>query len=325
MPLDMRSSADVVQMEGTTANPSISVTNNSLAWMGRVSILTTEALQNSSQPNPLDVNRFYDFNPGNGFSEQATGMLSVNWLSPEYQTDLEWDDQLAALSYGNVNLSGGFGLQLPQSDTAKPLQDPRDMAPDYTQNSVLGASQMRDDAHSASQPARPCFERRNSLSAHSTVGSTRSGRTQGRFYVDGDAARAPFKGLAHKRGSVISPGVMLDGTTDSTGSVSDARQQGDVDGIPWSDKDVVSDEACHTLRHHLQLLDSARTQDHAMNPAVVPSHHHIRMLSKIYFDRFHPLYPFLRKNASQFEGGTGWILLLAIISVGAKYLQPSQS
>ena len=43
----------------------------------------------------------------------------------------------------------------------------------------------------------------------------------------------------------------------------------------------------------------------------------------VYFARFHPVYPFLRKSVSLFGGESGWILLLAVITVGAKYAQDS--
>ncbi|KAB5545900.1 hypothetical protein GE09DRAFT_222828 [Coniochaeta sp. 2T2.1] len=325
-----------LQEIATGTAPTLSPMNGGISWMGRTDGLAGHALRLNAapDPNPMEVDSFYDFTTGgNAYADQAAGTLSVNWMSPEFQNDLSWDDQLAALSYGNVNFWGTFGMQLPPSDPTEPPQD-------HTQQSRLDVPAVPTPGLSAGgqpllatvSPVSP--EGQQTVSVSSAGGSAGSSRVQGRFYVDGDAARAPFRGLSHQRGSVISPGVVLeDGIGNGTATGSEPRPGRHPKAMPWSDKEMVSDQAYRNLRRQLQVRLPGRSgtdqHSHAMESpdaaSHIPSHQYIRFLSRIYFERFHSVYPFLYKHPSLFEGETGWIILLAVITVGAKYVQTSLS
>jgi hypothetical protein len=104
------------------------------------------------------------------------------------------------------------------------------------------------------------------------------------------------------------------------------RPPGNVDGLSSQGEELVSEEAYRNFVLCLQPWENAQNQHCAVEPAAasqIPSHQDAGAFTMIYFARFHPVYPFLRKGAFLFGGETGWILLLAVMTVGAKYAHDS--
>ncbi|KAF9888016.1 hypothetical protein FE257_009406 [Aspergillus nanangensis] len=141
-----------------------------------------------------------------------------------------------------------------------------------------------------------------STTAHSTsVGTTPTcPPAEGAYYVDGRAGRAPFHGRSSWRARTR--------TTSSAeaGIPGSGRVQGSKGSLWVSERTYQNCRQCLESRLGLEL-------------ASITSLHEMQDLVQLYFDGFHPTYPFLRRSPSLFSPDSHWILLLAVAGTGSPY------
>jgi hypothetical protein len=137
--------------------------------------------------------------------------------------------------------------------------------------------------------------------------------TSNRYYVHNTAWRAPFQSRFQK-GHVMSS-VDSSSMTTSTPSTASFGSVTNVDGTTsplskWLAEDVYD---------RIVLGVEGETQ----TSSYLPSLQAFRLCVQLYFERFHPNFPFLNKTAFISEK-QHWILSLAVAGVGAAYLRSSQ-
>ncbi|KAI8715892.1 hypothetical protein NCS52_01098100 [Fusarium sp. LHS14.1] len=126
-----------------------------------------------------------------GFPEPVLGMSALNWLSPQYQEVPEWDGQLFAAS-GNGMALGDFELALGFPQTAlSPENSPQDYSNQIQRPVVEHGSWILPEQQDGKLVP---MGKPRSVSTKSPASSRDSMVTEGRFYVDGAASRAPFSG-----------------------------------------------------------------------------------------------------------------------------------
>lgn len=222
-----------------------------------------------------------------GLNAQAMDLLSINWLSPDYQAGLQLAEQLADTQ--NIFPAGcaGFPSSLGQTPAGR-----IDQASRVDQQSVT------------SQPTMlsPCRDR-ETLSIHSAQSpavSHASGHSCNRFYVDGDGARAS---LRPPLPSDASSSHCVSETHDHTSPAADRRQPGSFDGqLPI--------EVYRVLAGNLQSASSEFTGK------ALPSYEQVCHWVRLYLDYFHPTFPFLRQ-LELLDVNSDWVLLLAVATLGA--------
>ncbi|KAH6695459.1 hypothetical protein F5X68DRAFT_127651 [Plectosphaerella plurivora] len=256
----------------------------------------------------------YTFPPPATYQSQTIGLSSINWMSPEDQSMLDWAGQLALFTsdntafdsmgpqdlfgvqeqlQGNSNAStdefcSSYGPRLPQSPTQRHPRQP-DAA----------------DEH-ASAPT------------DGTKDSTPSTSTERRFYVEGAGARAPFRGRAtHGPSSVTAVSALSDSVNEHI--------------IPSAapSSDVISANNLVSITSYENLLRGLRAEGWQPPPAVdmggFPSISQVRLFVRLYFEYFHPTLPFLRRGTSLPERPEDWVLLLVIVTMGTRYAPGKQN
>lgn len=222
-----------------------------------------------------------------GLNTQAMELLSINWLSPDYQAGLQLAEQLADMQ--NIFPAGcaGFPSSLGQSPAGCIDQASRvDQQPVRSQPTILS----------------PCRDR-ETLSMHSAQSpavSHASGHSCNRFYVDGDGARAS---LRPPLPSDASSSHCVSNTYDQTNPAADSDQTSSVDGqLPI--------ELYRVLAGNLQAASSKFTGNG------LPSYEQVSHWVRLYLEYFHPTFPFLRQ-LELFDLNSDWVLLLAVATLGA--------
>lgn len=279
---------------------------NTTIWAQPVNQIDTDIHQSTDD---FAIDNLDAFNPDPTFGGEVMGISAVNWLSPQYQNVLEWDNQLAAVSYGIGSADMGFYFPLNAVEPARDLSD------------VNGEAQPLDPAMMfppQDQRTGPMeVEKTGSSSVRSSTGSIASKMTEGRFYVDGNAARAPFGGQLSHRHSIITPSE--DGVEGNTPLSEGAAVSSSRDSNA-SQAQLVSDYAYQNMIRGVQ----ADVQKHSLDweSISIPSLALIRAFTRLYFENFHPTYPFLRRSSDLFDS---WRLLLAVSAVGAGYSREAQA
>lgn len=222
-----------------------------------------------------------------GFNAQAMELLSINWLSPDYQAGFTFPEQLADMQ--NIFPAGVVGF--PSSLGQAPAEG-IDQASQVGQQSVAG------------QPTIPIqYRDRETLSVHSAQSpaiSHASGHSYNRFYVDGDGARASLRPPLL---SDASSSHCVSDTHTHTNPAAERGQACSVDGqLPVDLYRVLSD--------NLQADFSNLTGD------ALPPYEHVSQWVRLYLEQFHPTFPFLRQ-LELFDENSDWTLLLAVVTLGA--------
>lgn len=222
-----------------------------------------------------------------GFNAQAMELLSINWLSPDYQAGLQFSEQLADMQ----NIFPAEGLGFPSSLGQAPAER-IDQASQVGQQSVTSQSTMPSQCRDG-----------ETLSVHSTQSpavSHASGHSCNRFYVDGDGARAS---LRPPLPSDASSSHCVSGTQTHTNPAIERGQACSVDRqLPVENYQILAD--------NLQAEFS--------NPPVnaLPPYEQISQWVRLYLEQFHPTFPFLRQ-IELFDSNSDWVLLLAVVTLGA--------
>lgn len=224
-----------------------------------------------------------------GLNTQAMELLSINWLSPDYQAGLELAEQLADMQ--NIFPAGcaGFPSGLGQ-------------APVGWVDHVSRADQQPESATSQPTILSPCRDREtlSIQSAQSPAVSHASVHSCNRFYVDGDGARAS---LRPPLPSDASSTHCDSNTHDHTSSAADRGQSSSADGqFPI--------ELYRVLVGNLQAASSKFAGN------ALPSYEQVCHWVRLYLEYFHPTFPFLRQ-LELFDVNSDWVLLLAVATLGA--------
>lgn len=296
------------QVDMVDGSPQGLVEPNTAIWAPPVNPINTDIHQGTGE---FAIDNIDAFNPDPTFGGEVMGMSAVNWLSPQYQNVLEWDNQLAAVSYGGIG-STDMGFYFP-FNAVEPARDLPDVNGDAQ---PLDPAMMFPPQDQRSGPME--MEKTASSSVRSSAGSVASKMTEGRFYVDGNAARAPFGGQLTHRHSIITPSE--DGAVEGNTPLSEGAAASNSKDSNASQVELVSDYAYQNMIRGVQ----ADVQRHSLDweSASIPSLAHIRAFTRLYFENFHPTYPFLRKSSDLFDH---WVLLLAVSAVGAGYSREAQT
>ncbi|CEF77227.1 unnamed protein product [Fusarium graminearum] len=253
----------------------------------------------------FQINDLGDFAVERTMTEPTMGASSINWLSDSQYLSM-WESQLSAVPDG----LGPVGYAFP-SGLARPNPISPWISNQY--NDVNSVDMARSDLGPTYAPSPMAAESPHYSRADSLRGSSVSKSTDGTLYVEGTMARAPFGG-------------QLLGRNMNQPNVSHAAEAGSSNGAPDSLEVDSQTDSSHYVSNELysELVSVARghaeidSQD--LTTATIPPIGHIRCFVRLYYERFHVIYPFIRKSASIWQDSTNWILLLAVSVVGAKYL-----
>lgn len=222
-----------------------------------------------------------------GFSAQAMELLSINWLSPDYQAGLAWSEQLADMQ--DIFPAGCVGF--PPSLAHAP------------EGCIDQAS--RDDQQSVTnQPTipSPCRDRETVFihSDQSPAVSHVSGHSCNRFYVNGDGARASLR-----------PPLPTDAS--SSHCVSDTHEH----PSPAAEREqATSAEGQFPLELYRVVSENLQAESSKFTGNELPSYDQVSCWVRLYLEYFHSTFPFLRQ-LELFDGNTDWVLVLAVATVGA--------
>lgn len=222
-----------------------------------------------------------------GFNAQAMELLSINWLSPDYQAGLQFSEQLADMQ----NIFPAEGLGFPSNLGQAPAER-IDQASQVGQQSVT------------SQPTMPSQCRDGeTLSVHSAQSpaiSHASGHSCNRFYVDGDGARAS---LRPPLPSDASSSHCVSGTHTHTNPAVERGQACPVDRqLP--------------VEIYQILADNLQAEFSDLTGNALPPYEQVSQWVRLYLEQFHPTFPFLRQ-IELFDFNSDWVLLLAVVTLGA--------
>lgn len=219
------------------------------------------------------------------------GPLGINWISPGYQYDIDWN-------------------MLPNNGTGKSPLDPRGQ---QTPDAIIQTTHDMDHGfrQQTHQPTSLVIETSSCDSAQSTQTPLTA---SAEYYVNGDGSRAPFRGRYHDRGSLT-----IDQTLPTGLKISNAPET----VYPSCSSTLCSEEAYSilrdTLRHH--GLDS---NESGVESAAFPTYSQIERYVQQYFARFNPVFPFLRKATFEEGSPQRWLLLLAVAAIGSRFVPGSQ-
>lgn len=223
------------------------------------------------------------------FSPQAMELLSINWLSPDYQAELQLSEQLANMQNVFPPAGVGFPSCLDPAPVARLDRTSRVDQRSLTSQSTI-PSQCRDtetlSIHSAQSPAV----------------SHVSGHSSNRFYVDGDGARASLRPPWPSNVSPSSSPCISDPHA-HTNTTAESAQACLVD-------EQLSSERYRVLTGNLQSESSNFTANE------LPSYEQVSQWVRLYLEYFHPTFPFLMKM-ELFDVNSDWVLLLAVATLGA--------
>ncbi|OAA65550.1 Transcription factor [Niveomyces insectorum RCEF 264] len=271
----------------------------------------------------------YGFDLGSSSDRRVASLLSTNWMSPPYETTMDWSRLLEP--YVN-DPAQSFFLGPAEPDTTdgnmnwptepSPASDMQlvgvGLEPAHLQSvAVAHASEL-------APPSPPDRPRSSSLRESEPVArpSTESASTIGRFYVDGGGARAPFNGHRHALHARPAGGLSA---ASQTSPFYEAPSRSSTAGPVASTSHLVTERAYANMVCCLQgevpppphpRPDSELL---ALDITDLPLLEAFRTYATAYFDKFHPAFSFLRRRSFASEAASHWILLLAVATVGATY------
>lgn len=242
------------------------------------------------------IDNAYDINHPD---QLGLGVSEVNWMSPQYELAVDWDALLSGYA-ANTGMQQGMGNERGIS-----------MAEGGDQRTSMNHQyQQQIQTELQSEPPRSIVS--SSISSNST---------EGRYYVDGAGARAPFGGRSHNRDSIVGIEALPEYVSGNTAS----RESPGSPGHPESGL------ICSTMAYNKlvqTLVAEIQLQAFDIDNANLPSHGQMQRYVLQYFKKFHPIFPFLRQSSFADDAQSEPLLLLAVSVVGARYtrrLQGSES
>ncbi|ETN39983.1 uncharacterized protein HMPREF1541_04258 [Cyphellophora europaea CBS 101466] len=235
--------------------------------------------------------------------------LRTNWMTPLDSEVVDWEAALRGrLLYEEQTWT------LP--DLQEPVSDQVSWPPSLEHGTVI-------------QPGEPCVSERYPIASPSQLGpdqrsssdvggSAASTSTSGRYYVDGAEARAPFRGMSNLGSSALTYAI---GRRESTSLwPSGAEVVSATEPTSPANRPFVSDYAYGKMSDVLRCV--ARKQSSPSPTLHLPSQSHIRWYLLLYFDKFHPTFPFILQSHCQSHDAPV-ILLLAVSAIGSRYARSS--
>lgn len=231
--------------------------------------------------------------------EWAGNMTSVNWLSPE-GFQLFPEAQLESLLPPEVG--EGESTERLGEQTFPAVRD-----------AAVAAAQDNANATEASVNEQSATAVQ-SASAETTTHTRTTQPSEGAYYVEGSAGRAPFKGRSSWRARTAARWSI--GRSSAEQGMPESQSIGSSGGYFVS-------EAIYQNCHQCLAAESNQF-GHGIDMTSLPSLGEMQDLVQLYFDGFHPTYPFLRKSPSLFISSSHWILLLAVAATGSRYSTESR-
>jgi hypothetical protein len=222
------------------------------------------------------------------FEQPGLGVSSVNWMSPEYDLTIDWDALLPGYAENNSVLHGIQGN-----------------GGNRAEDSEIRVASISQDLPRQLQTALDS----ENIRSRSVVGSAvSSNSSEGRYYVDGSGARAPFGGRAHNRDSIGTIATLHEAHSNEAASVESPEH---------SAAELICSTAAYGSLIH--AIESERQRPHHTDIPYLPSRLQMEVYVRHYFKHFHPIFPFLRKFSFVNDAMTEPLLLLAVSVVGSRY------
>jgi hypothetical protein len=240
-----------------------------------------------------------------GLGGQLSDAFAVNWLSPSDMPQYDWTSHMASLEAGNAE--GCHTMSPPFFSEYSSLGNNWNWPARAKQPESQAARLLPAARHASSTGRGSPFDPRRAGRYGSTPSESQSSLHSpvATLYVEGGGSRAPFKGLSKIRRSL--PSVL--------GAMSNGSPGVSPGGASTSDSAAAGVEVL-SVQTYERMVEKA-------NPATsfrpFPAHHQMESFFRLYFQHFHPSFPFLRPQSTFYEPPSQWLVTLALCTVGARY------
>ncbi|KAF4453114.1 hypothetical protein FALBO_16052 [Fusarium albosuccineum] len=242
-----------------------------------------------------------------GIGEPLMGLSTMNWLSPQYQDTVIWDNQLAGVPFELGSMAFAFAPDVVDPNLASGWQLDRGPNP----SAVLPGPVLSDNHEVAVEEC--------TIPAPSTSipESSTSRSSEGTLYVEGAAARAPFRGRrSHKYSNTDA--LSTSSPVDGPEHLMEISTSPNAEMVDDHSHTFVSELAYNTLCQ--KVRDEAHLHSSNLDLTCIPPLGYVRCFIRLYYRNFHPTYPFLRRDIPILPQPDSWVVLLALSAIGAKYL-----
>jgi hypothetical protein len=259
----------------------------------------------------------------------------INWMSPPHQDPFDWDNQPVFTPYleNAASNTTAFPLTLasfPTATSGSAVQAP---------TSAAGIVRPPEPSDSVASLGGSLSNITDGLSAHQSVtGSygtepfeddtdeTPATSPKGAFYIDGEGYRAPFRGLSRQRHSSIRISDLTNPVIEQDG---DNERHASQANVPMLPRPTHRPTGLPTAEAYRSLLHNAKSESHRLaidlDFVAFPSLKHVQAFVRMYFIKFHPIFPIIQRSGFGAEAGVHWLLLLAMSVVGASYVTDQQA
>ncbi|KAF5719345.1 transcription factor ZMS1 [Fusarium mundagurra] len=242
------------------------------------------------------------------------GIPNINWLSDSQFASL-WENQLPVIPEGLGSMAYTFPSELiaPNPVSSWVPEQPLDVNMSINGPMETPAIEM-DQTHYPTVVESPYDGHASSIND-----SNASSSNSGALYVDGTAARAPFRGqLLPQQASLQSSHPEQDPRLPEADGPDYSYLKSLVASMRESSDNTSVPESLYSK------LSSVVQNEIGIDPSLdidvqIPPLENIRAFVLLYYQCFHPTYPFIQKNSSVWQISDNWILLLAVATTGARY------
>ncbi|KAI7762352.1 hypothetical protein LZL87_006747 [Fusarium oxysporum] len=266
---------------------------------------------------PQPMNSMFQIDNMGSFQEVpdlTTAIPNINWLSDSQFAPL-WENQLPIIPEGLGSMAYTFPSELIGPNPGSSWVPEQSMDVNISINGPMETPALElDQTHYPTVVESPYDGQASSVND-----SNASSSTNGALYVDGTAARAPFRGqllpqqvsLQSNRPEQNPRLPEADGSDYSylKSLVASMRESPDNTFVP----EALYSQLSSVVQNEIGI-DPSLDLD-----AQIPPLEYIRGFVLLYYRCFHPTYPFLQRNSSVWQVSDNWILLLAVATTGARY------
>ncbi|RKK83210.1 hypothetical protein BFJ69_g2753 [Fusarium oxysporum] len=266
---------------------------------------------------PQPMNPMFQIDDMGSFQEVpdlTTAIPNINWLSDSQFAPL-WENQLPIIPEGLGSMAYTFPPELTGPNPVSSWVPEQSMGVNMSINGPMETPAIElDQTHYPTVVESPYDGQASSVND-----SNASSSSNGALYVDGTAARAPFRGqLLPQQVSLQSNRPEQDPRLPEADGSDYSYLKSLVESMRESPDNTFVPEALYSQ------LSSVVQNEIGIDPSLaldaqIPPLDHIRGFVLLYYRCFHPTYPFLQKNSSVWQVSDNWILLLAVATTGARY------
>ncbi|KAH7478628.1 hypothetical protein FOMA001_g9446 [Fusarium oxysporum f. sp. matthiolae] len=266
---------------------------------------------------PQPMNPMFQIDDMGSFQEVpdlTTAIPNINWLSDSQFVPL-WENQLPIIPEGLGSMAYTFPPELTGPNPVSSWVPEQSMGVNMSINGPMETPAIElDQTHYPTVVESPYDGQASSVND-----SNASSSSNGALYVDGTAARAPFRGqLLPQQVSLQSNRPEQDPRLPEADGSDYSYLKSLVASMRESPDNKFVPEALYSQ------LSSVVQNEIGIDPSLdldaqIPPLDHIRGFVLLYYRCFHPTYPFLQKNSSVWQVSDNWILLLAVATTGARY------